>query len=270
LLVALLLRPRAGNAGNLLVANFLRPSADGVGDRLVANFLGVVANRVRLFVGRRAGNLTANRVGNLAVLHFALVAGAADFLIDGLLDPDAAAAGRRRALHFDDVAATGVIQAAASAGVIFPVTRIALALIHHGARNRFRNILPFAALHRNDLLLGDRLADRVAIVSVARLVARTALRVADVLVVRLEARLADGEAAILVARLKHELRVAVGDLFANVIVDRLAARVALLFPNRLVDRLVRRAGRSRAHRITARLWRRAAGLCRTHVAARRT
>jgi hypothetical protein len=303
LLVANFLRPRAGDARNLLAANLGRPSADAIGDRLVANFVRVVANGVGLFVARRAGNLTANRVRNLAVLHFGLVTRAALLLIDGLFDPNAAAAGRRRALHFDDAAATGVIHAAASAGVIFPVTRIALALIHHGTRNRFGHGLPFAAIHRNHLLLGDRLAhrvanvfvarlllslvrraanvavagrvaglaDRVAHISVARLLAQVAGRDADLLVARLEARLADREAAVFVARLKDELRVAVRNLFANVIVNRLAARVALLFPNSLVDRLVRRAGRSWARHWCRAAGRcRAAGFCRAHIAGRRT
>jgi len=109
------LRVRADGVGNLLVADFRRARADRVGDLLVADLLRVRADGVRLFVHRGAGHLVADRVRNFDVLHFRLVARAADFLLHRFLAPDAAAASRRRALHFHQVAAAGVIHAAARA-----------------------------------------------------------------------------------------------------------------------------------------------------------
>lgn len=264
LLVAFFTRPRARAIRNLLVADFLGVGANGVGDRLVADFLCARADRVRnllvtdllrggaggvgLFVHRRAGNLAADRVRHLDVLHLGLVARAANFLLHGLLDPDAAAASRRRALHLHQVAATRAIEAAASTGIPFKVAGIALALIHLGAGDRFRHRLPLTAADGDHFLFDNRLAARVALVAIAGLRLRLVRRAGDVPRAGLVAGFADRVAAVFVAGLVVRLADRVADVLvaglttgvADRVADVLVARLEARFADREADVFVAR------------------------------
>ena len=259
LLMADLLRVGADRVGDLLVANLLRAAADRVGDLLVADLLRVAADGIRLFVRRGAGNLTANRVGDLAVLHFRLVPRGADFLLNGFFNPDAAAAGLRRALYFHQVAAARAIQAAAAARIPFPVARIALALFHLAARNRLRHRLPLAAANGDHFLLDDRPADGVALVAVAGLLLGLVRRAADVAGAGLVAGLADRVADVFVARLVRRTAHRVADVFparraaglADRVADVLVASLVMPVADGVADVLVAGLEAGLAHREAA-------------------
>ena len=160
---------RADSVGNPLVTGFISVSADRVRNASRAAFPDPGASRVGHAFGGGAGNPATHRVRNLAVLHFRDVPRAADFLLDGLRAPDAAAGGAAGTLVTFHFARAGLVDAAASTGIPFPRSRLADASLLNRAGDVFRDGFPFSAFHVDPLHFGDRFADGIADVAVAGL-----------------------------------------------------------------------------------------------------
>lgn len=152
----------------------------------------------------------------------------------------------------DGAAATGLVGAATSAGVLAPTSWILDTLVDDRARHTLADGLPFTAADINVFRLGAGLANgvadvfvtslghdfagRVALVAPAGLHARLADSVADVAIARLIARLANVVALVTPARLHAWDADGVGFVAIARLIARHAHRAGLVAPARLRDR----------------------------------
>ena len=262
--------PATGGVRHLLGAAFTSVGTGGVRHLLLAGLTGPAASRVGHLLGVAVRNAAAGGVRHLAVLHFAHPVSAADLASDRLRAPDLLAAHARWALDLLNMAAAGLVDAAASTFIPAERARGADAAVDDWTGNAFLDHLPFAALDVLTTSGGDGtansvtdiavaslslgavcgagnrvvaglvvwLANRVALGAVARLVAGSADAVADVSVASLVVRLTDlatnRAVTCLVARLAN--RVAAGAVAG--LVARFADRVALIPPAGVVDRAI--------------------------------
>lgn len=198
-------------------------------------------------------NLTANRVGLLAVTDFLFHSGAGDGSHLGTGHPATAGDGVA-GLFASGVAATGVAWVAdgslyGTSGNLLrfrhPVTSAVgnLACLANGSADRVTDIpvasLGFCAIGRAANLtisgFADRLAHRAADVSVAGIHDGFANRAADVAITGLVARSANGAADIAVAGLHTGFPNGTADVTIAGLVNRLADGIALVAVARLID-----------------------------------
>ena len=207
-----------------------------------------VAGRVRDLASTRNRHAAADLIRHAAGADFRHPASAADRLSNDFRAPDFAAADRRRALHFNHLAAAWLCIAAtvfATAGA----ARIRNTLFDDRAGNAFLNRLPFATANFHPLgfraglahgvadvfvtRLRFRLIGRVALIAITGLSHRSADGVADVAVASLVARFADGVALVAPARLRAGDADGVALIAIAGLVARDADRGALIAPARL-------------------------------------
>lgn len=227
----------ANRVRNFLRVAFLHVGASRVGHPLRAAFFHVTANRVRDAFCCRAGNLTAHGVRHTAVFDFLHVPCAADLPLDDFRAPHFAANLRRRALHFDRLAAARFVDAATSAAIVFPSSWAANTLLDDRTGNALADCFPLAATFLDDSRLGDRLADCVAVVAIASFLDCLVRRAANVAVAGFVNRLADGVANVAVAGFVARLARCVADVAVAALVNRTANRAADIAVARFVARL---------------------------------
>jgi hypothetical protein len=194
-----------------------------------------VADGVRRLFRHAFLNHATGRVRNLARMAFLHIPRAADLTRFDARAPHLAAADRRRALNLFRPAATGLVAAAAGAGVPFPGAGVLNAAAHHRAGDRFFHRLPVAGAARNGFRFANRTAGRVAAFLVACLIDRLADRVAAVAVASLVNRLANRVAAFFVAGLVSGTADGVAAVTIARFVDRPADRIAFVTIARRID-----------------------------------
>ena len=239
--------PAASGVRNLLRTAFTSVGAGGVRNLLRTLLASPAASRVRNLLRVAVRHATADRVRHLAVLGFRDPTSAADLTGHSLGAPDLLAANARRTLNLLDVAATGLVDAAAVAFIPAERTWSFNAAVNNWTRNAFLHDLPFAALDVFATSLGDRTAGRVAHIAVAGLGLAAVTRAADIAVASLVARLANRVAhrsvAGLIARLANRV--------SHVAIASLVAGLANLAADGAIARLVTRLANVVAHRLVA-------------------
>ena len=163
-----LLNHLASPIGNPTGADLLCHRASRVRNLAMNDLLLHVADLVGDLTGHRLRNLAADRVRNPACLGFLNPAGAVHGNLFGAGAPDLTAADRRGALTAFDSAWSRPVAAAAGAGVEFPAAGLLNADLVGFAGDRLRFGLPFAGADRFVSRLGNRTANGLADVFVAR------------------------------------------------------------------------------------------------------
>jgi hypothetical protein len=147
------------------------------------------------------GNLTAHRVGLLAVTNFLFHPGASHASHFCTSHPASAGDGPAGLLA-GHMATALLVFTTARARIPFPRSTATNALVHNRSRNLFRFRDPIACAERNFFGFTNRLADGVADIAVAGLHFRSVRRAADFTIFRFANRFADGAADIAVAGLE--------------------------------------------------------------------
>jgi hypothetical protein len=166
-------------------------------------------------------NLTADRIGLLAVTDFLLHAGAGNRSRFGTRYPAAAGHGAA-GLFASDFAAAWFVAATAFARIPFPGSGIADALVHSRTRNLFRFRDPFTGAVRNLLRFANWFADGVANVAIAGLCFGAVGRAANFFVLGFANWLADVAADVAIAGVDDGLTDGAADIAVASLVARLA------------------------------------------------
>lgn len=174
---------------------------------------------VRHFLRNRAGNSLTYCVRNPFVLYFTLISSAAYFSGYRLGTPDPSANSGSGALNFHCFAATGFVDRAARAAIIFPGSRLTNTLLDNWSGTMLGSCFPFATADFNVVpgmngltnsttyitVTGFviRFVNRAANISIMSFTNRTSYRIANISVASVINRLADRVADIPVAGVIH-------------------------------------------------------------------
>lgn len=183
---------------------------------------------VRYLLGNRAGNSLTYCVRNPFVLYFTLISSAADFSSDRLGTPGTSANGCAGTLNLHCFAASGFVDGAAGAAIVFPGTRLADTFFNNRTGAMFGCCFPFTTADFNIVPGMNGLTNSTTYITITGFVVRFVDRAADIPIVGFTNRTSNGVTNIPVTR----------------IVDRLADRVANILVAGVIDRSSTLAGDS--------------------------
>lgn len=138
--------------------------------------------RVWHLLGNRAGNSLTDCVRNTLSFALAFVSCAADFSGDRLGTPDPSANSCSGALNFDCFAATGLVDRAAGAAIIFPGSRFTDTFFNNRSGTMLGGCFPFTTADFHIMPGMNRLANRTTYIPVAGFVLRFVNRAANILI----------------------------------------------------------------------------------------
>ena len=212
--------PAAGCVRNLAGSAFTYHAAGCVRNLLGSCFALITNAGVRHLAGNAAGNSLTYGVRNPLLYAFAFVSCAADFAGDRLGTPDSSANSCAGALDFHFLAATGFVDRAAGAAIVFPGSWLTDTFLNNRTGAMLGNRFPFTTADFNVLPGVDRLTNSATDITVAGFVLVLVDRAADFTVVSLANRSSDSIADITITGVVNRLADCVADIAVAGVIHR--------------------------------------------------